>query len=128
MTTDNVQTLLLTACMAVSVVMNGTVSSAKTKEGHPIPPRGWNSYTGYSIAVNEEELLKNIDFLSEHLLPYGYDTVTVDNGWFLSGRGKGISIALDEFGRPIAHEHFFPRGLRSSGGSTLVELQYPRVR
>lgn len=73
---------------------------------------GWNSYTGYSIAVTEEELLKNIDFLDEHLLEYGYDTVTVDNGWFLSGQGKGITIALDEYGRPDSHEHFFPRGLK----------------
>jgi len=73
---------------------------------------GWNSYTGYSIAVTENELLKNIDFLSEKLLPYGYDTVTVDNGWFLSGQGKGITIALDKYGRPESHEHFFPHGLK----------------
>ncbi len=76
------------------------------------PPRGWNSYTGYSIAVTQEELHKNIDFLAENLLEHGYDTVTVDNGWFLSGRGKGISIALDEFGRPESHPHFFPKGLK----------------
>jgi len=73
---------------------------------------GWNSYTGYSIAVTEEELLKNIDFLSEKLLPYGYDTVTVDNGWFLSGQGEGITMALDAYGRPESHEHFFPHGLK----------------
>lgn len=76
------------------------------------PPMGWNSYTGYSIAVTEAELLKNIDYLSEHLLRYGYDTVTVDNGWFLSGQGKGITMALDEYGRPESHPHFFPRGLK----------------
>ncbi len=76
------------------------------------PPMGWNSYTGYSIAVTEAELLKNIDFLSENLLTYGYDTVTVDNGWFLSGQGEGISIALDQYGRPESHEHFFPHGLK----------------
>ena len=76
------------------------------------PPMGWNSYTGYGIAVTEKELRKNIDFLSEHLLPYGYDTVTVDNGWFLSGKGKGISISLDAYGRPEAHPHFFPKGLK----------------
>jgi len=73
---------------------------------------GWNSYTGYSIYVTEKELLKNIDFISEKLLRYGYDTVTVDNGWFLSGRGKGAEMALDKFGRPDSHEHFFPHGLK----------------
>lgn len=111
MTTENMQTLLFTAGTVFSVLMTGTSFVAAVETGHPIPPKGWNSYTGYSIAVTEEELLKNIDFLSEHLLRDGYDTVTVDNGWFLSGQGEGISIALDEFGRPIAHEHFFPHGL-----------------
>ena len=79
---------------------------------HFSPPRGWNSYTGYSIAVTEAELLKNIDFLSERLLRYGYDTVTVDNGWFLSGEGDGVTMALDTFGRPESHPHFFPNGLK----------------
>ena len=73
---------------------------------------GWNSYTGYSISVTEAELLKNIDFISEKLLPHGYDTVTVDNGWFLSGKGKGIEIALDKYGRPDSHEFYFPHGLQ----------------
>jgi alpha-galactosidase len=100
--------------LVLAVLVAATMSTPSTvfAADHPTPPMGWNSYTGYSIAVTEEELLKNIDFLDEHLLEYGYDTVTVDNGWFLSGQGKGITIALDEYGRPDSHEHFFPRGLK----------------
>jgi alpha-galactosidase len=45
-------------------------------------------------------------------LRYGYDTVTVDNGWFLSGEGDGVTMALDTFGRPESHPHFFPHGLK----------------
>jgi len=90
----------------------GPASVVRNAAGRPIPPRGWNSYTGYSIAVTEEELLKNIDFLSEKLLKYGYDTVTVDNGWFLSGQGDGVTIMLDAYGRPDSHPHFFPHGLK----------------
>ena len=88
------------------------LSSCAAPPKHFSPPMGWNSYTGYSIAVTEAELLKNIDFISKKLLPYGYNTVTVDNGWFLSGKGKGITIALDKYGRPDSHEHFFPHGLK----------------
>jgi hypothetical protein len=91
---------------------NGPVFPLRNAAGRLIPPKGWNSYTGYSIAVNQEELHKNIDFLAAHLLKHGYDTVTVDNGWFLSGVGDGISIALDEFGRPESHPHFFPKGIK----------------
>jgi alpha-galactosidase len=61
---------------------------------------------------NEVRNAKYFYFLSEKLLPYGYDTVTVDNGWFLSGQGEGIAMALDAYGRPEAHEHFFPHGLK----------------
>jgi len=90
----------------------GPVAPVRNAAGQLVPPMGWNSYTGYSIAVTEEELLKNIDFLSEKLLSYGYDTVTVDNGWFLSGQGEGVTIKLDAYGRPDSHEHFFPHGLK----------------
>lgn len=96
----------------LGVAMGSGAGRAYAAEKHPLPPMGWNSYTGYSIAVTEEELLKNIDFLSEKLLAYGYNTVTVDNGWFLSGQGEGVTIALDAYGRPDSHPHFFPHGLK----------------
>ena len=96
----------------VSATTDGPSAVVRNAAGHATPPKGWNSYTGYSIAVTEAELLKNIDFLSEKLLPYGYDTVTVDNGWFLSGQGEGVTIKLDAYGRPDAHEFFFPNGLK----------------
>ena len=96
----------------LGVAMGSGAGRAYAAEKHPLPPMGWNSYTGYSIAVTEEELLKNIDFLSEKLLAYGYNTVTVDNGWFLSGQGEGVTIALDAYARPDSHPHFFPHGLK----------------
>ncbi len=109
--------MLRKSLYAVSLIVVLTLTGfsaygAETVRTHPTPPMGWNSYTGYSIAVTEAELLRNIDFLSENLLAYGYDTVTVDNGWFLSGQGEGISIALDQYGRPDSHKHFFPHGLK----------------
>ena len=110
MITKNMQTL----CTVLSVMMIGAVSLAETGKRHPVPPKGWNSYTGYSIAVTQKQLHKNMKFLSKELLPYGYDTVTVDNGWFLSGISgvqEGVEINLDAYGRPEAHEYFFPKGM-----------------
>jgi hypothetical protein len=106
------KSLYAVSLIAVLTLTGFSAYGAETARTHPTPPMGWNSYTGYSIAVTEGELLKNIDFLSENLLSYGYDTVTVDNGWFLSGQGEGISIALDQYGRPDSHKHFFPHGLK----------------
>lgn len=113
-----IHSLMLAACLLPTRAADAApaaadaVTVARPAVQQLTPPRGWNSYTGYSIAVTQEELHKNIDFLAEHLLEYGYDTVTVDNGWFLSGMGEGIEIALDEFGRPVSHPHFFPKGLQ----------------
>ncbi len=91
---------------------DGPVTDAQNPAGHFSPPMGWNSYTGYGLAVTEDELLKNIDFLSRNLLQYGYNTVTLDNGWFLSGQGDGITVKLDEYGRPDSHKNIFPNGLK----------------
>jgi alpha-L-rhamnosidase len=78
------------------------------------PPLGWNSYTGYSTAAPEEELLKNIDAVSEKLKPYGYQYVTVDNGWFLTKRqDAGGTVITDEYGRPESSPFFFPNGVKS---------------
>ena len=108
-----VGTSLVMALAAALLPSHATGADKPVKSAKRLsPPMGWNSYTGYSIYVTEEELLTNIDFLSKKLLPYGYDTVTVDNGWFLSGRGKDAQMALDKYGRPDSHEHFFPRGLK----------------
>ena len=96
--------------IAANVVSPGIAK----KQKHFSPPMGWNSYTGYSIAATADELKKNIDVLAEKLLPYGYNTVTVDNGWFLSGQGKGVTMALDKYGRPDSHEHFFPGGIEKT--------------
>lgn len=102
-----VRTVLATIAIATILPPSRVVAAE-----HFSPPMGWNSYTGYRTSIPEKEMLKNIDFISEKLLPYGYDTVTVDNGWFLSGRGKGVAMALDQYGRPDSHEYFFPRGLK----------------
>jgi len=59
------------AVLAAAVALASSPGAAPAAD-HFSPPMGWNSYTGYSIAVTEAELLKNIDFLSEKLLRYGY--------------------------------------------------------
>ena len=80
---------------------------------HLSPPLGWNSYTGYSTRAPEKEILKNIDYISKNLLPYGYNYVAVDAGWFLDNiQEQGGKVVVDKFGRPEASQYFFPSGLK----------------
>lgn len=104
---------LILACGAgVTAADKGTKPTGKS---HFSPPMGWNSYTGYLKSISEAELRRNIDAISEKLLLYGYDTVVVDNGWFLTADTDAeAEMVLDEFGRPEGSKHFFPSGFQAT--------------
>ena len=65
------------------------------------PPRLLYRLCGCMIrAISEEQFLANVEYIAEHLLPFGYDTVTVDCYWYLALDGS--KIFLDEYGMALA--------------------------
>lgn len=48
----------------------------------PTPPMGWNSFDAYDCRINEEEFLATVDYMAEHLLPYGYEYAVIDYVWW----------------------------------------------
>lgn len=50
----------------------------------PTPPMGWNSWDSYGLTVTEAEFKANVAWLHEHLQPYGWQYVVVDEGWYLA--------------------------------------------
>ncbi|MDH6121776.1 alpha-galactosidase [Kitasatospora sp. GAS204A] len=51
------------------------------------PPMGWNSWNSLGPSVNEQQVKQTIDFMSSNgLVPAGYNTVTIDDGWSLRHR------------------------------------------
>jgi alpha-galactosidase len=86
----------------------------KDKPVGSAPPMGWNSYAAYPPGATESDIKKSIDYISQNLLSYGYDTVTVDAGWFFSGPAvSGGAVLTDDFGRPESSPYYFPSGLPS---------------
>jgi len=84
----------------------------QNKEIASSPPLGWNSYTGYSTVAPEDELIKNIDAVAEKLKPFGYEYITVDNGWFMDKKNEeGGVVLIDEYGLPESSPNFFPSGI-----------------
>jgi len=76
-------------------------------------PRGWNSWDSLPNYPTEATVLDAARYVRDYLLPSGYDTITVDEGWF-SG---GDPTSVDAFGRPYPNVTAFPgatdgRGLR----------------
>jgi hypothetical protein len=73
----------------------------------PRPPAGWCSWYYYYLKVNEEEVVKNTDWLAENLKQYGCEWVQIDDGW--QGRGEGFGSNRDWF---VTCERDFPRGMK----------------
>ena len=80
------------------------------------PYMGWSSwslqstnYPGYNLEgggsfINEKNILTQANALATKLKPYGYEYINADAGWQNGG---------DEYGRPLANTHRFPRGMKA---------------
>ncbi|MFV0633935.1 alpha-galactosidase [Demequina sp.] len=89
------------------------------------PPMGWNSWDSYGTTITEDEVLANARFLSEHLLPHGWDTVVVDIAWYdptakSHGYNEGAPLELDEYGRQLPAPHRFPSAAGGAGFGPLA--------
>ncbi len=89
------------------------------------PPMGWNSWDCYGTTVTEAEVLANAEFMAEHLLPYGWDTIVVDIDWSdpdarSHGYTDAAALTLDKFGRPQPAVHRFPSAAGGEGFAPLA--------
>ena len=82
---------------------------------------GWNSWDCYGTTVTEAEVLANAEFMAEHLLPFGWDTVVVDIDWSdptarSHGYNASAPLELDEHGRLLPDPGRFP----SAAGAPVI--------
>lgn len=90
------------------------------------PPMGWNSWDCYGASVREDEVRKNADFMAKHLLPYGWDIITVDIQWS-EPQAAGTEyrnlaqLCMDEYGRLIPAENRFPSAAGGQGFKPLAD-------
>ncbi len=66
-------------------------------------PTGWCSWYYYLGNINEEEIVKNLDFIAKNLKPYGLEYILIDAGWQMHGNVSG---------GPWKPNPRFPRGMR----------------
>lgn len=89
------------------------------------PPMGWNSWDCYGTTVTEAEVLANAEFMAEHLLPHGWDTVVVDIAWSdptarSHGYNEGAPLVVDGHGRPQPAPNRFPSAADGAGFAPLA--------
>lgn len=74
--------------------------------------RGWNSWDSYLGNPNETETLVIASYMSNTLLPFGYDVLTIDEGWY---DGGSHSPSLDAWGRPTPFVSEYPSAADGRG-------------
>ena len=92
----------------------------------PAPPMGWNSWDCYGTTVTEAEVIANAEFMAEHLLPYGWDTVVVDIDWAdPTARSHGYNadapLHIDGWGRLVPDPVRFPSAADGAGFGPLAQ-------
>ncbi|MEM9719835.1 MAG: glycoside hydrolase family 27 protein [Bacteroidota bacterium] len=103
----------------------------------PTPPMGWNSFDAYDCRINEEEFKATVDFMAEHLKPYGWEYAVIDYIWWhpepgnwdtprrfghpnirYEGDGSPLHpeyITMDEYGRLLPAVERFPSAADGKG-------------
>lgn len=90
------------------------------------PPMGWNSWDCYGAAVTEEILLKNTDYMAEHLKQYGWEYIVCDIQWYEPTADSShyhlfADLCMDEFGRVIPAPNRFPSSAGGKGFGPIAE-------
>ncbi|MFB7249926.1 alpha-galactosidase [Microbacterium sp. NPDC056234] len=86
---------------------------------------GWNSWDCYGTTVTEAEVIANAEFMAEHLLRFGWDTIVVDIDWAdPTARSHGYNadapLHLDAYGRLIPDPDRFPSSAGGAGFGPLA--------
>jgi hypothetical protein len=89
------------------------------------PPMGWNSWDAFGTSITEEQTKAQADFMAEHLLPFGWNLLTVDIQWYepdAQGHGyrKDAALAMDGFGRLQPAPNRFPSAADGRGFAPLA--------
>lgn len=78
-------------------------------------PRGFNSWDSWASGelgnANETEVLAAASYMAANLLPWGWDTVVIDEGWYWNGSSESI----DAYGRPYPRTDMYPSAADGTG-------------
>ncbi|WP_224751291.1 glycoside hydrolase family 27 protein [Microbacterium helvum] len=91
----------------------------------PTPPMGWNSWDCYGTTVTEDEVIANAEFMAEHLLAHGWDTIVIDADWAdpqprSHGYNEAARLTIDAHGRLHPDPVRFPSSAGGAGFGPLA--------
>ena len=84
------------------------------------PPRGWSSGDASSTTIDEATLLANAAAVQQHLLPHGYEYVTVGGFWYQDAVNAS-RLVIDGHGRLQPDPTRFPSSAGGLGFKPLAD-------
>ncbi len=113
--------LIFLVCMFLSPAWAQTEQSILALS----PPMGWNSWDSYGTTIDEAQFKATTDWFAQHLKPYGWQYVVVDEGWTIpkggaDGQGRNRQFTLDQHGRYIPAPSRFPSAVGDVGFKSLA--------
>lgn len=95
------------------------------------PALGWNSWDIFGTTVTEKQTREQADAMAEHLLPSGYDILTVDIQWYEpNAKGHvynpGAQLAMDGHGRLLPADNRFPSAASGKGFKALADYVHSK--
>ena len=110
---------------AVAVLLIATLPAlAGDPSLAPTPPMGWNSWDAYEQRINEAQILENAGWMAEHLKPFGWQYVVVDEGWYLpnpESDPKQFQFTLSPEGRFLPAPNRFPSAANNAGFKPIAD-------
>lgn len=97
----------------------------------PNPPLGWNSWDIFGTTVTEQQIKDQADAMAVHLLPSGYQYLTVDIQWY-EPEAKGhyynprAILTMDEYGRLTPGLKKFPSAADGKGFKPLADYVHSK--
>lgn len=95
------------------------------------PPLGWHSWDIFGTTVTEAQIREQADAMAEHLLPSGYDILTVDIQWYEPNAlghiyEPGAELAMDAFSRLTPAPNRFPSAADGKGFEPLADYVHSK--
>ena len=95
------------------------------------PPMGWNSWDCFGPSVREDEVKANADYMAQHLLKFGWDTIVVDIQWYepaarSHGYRPNAELVMDEYGRLLPALNRFPSAANGAGFKPLADYVHSK--
>ena len=111
-----------------------TVTILETPAYHsfaPAPPLGWNSWDIFGTTVTEQQIKEQADAMAEHLLPSGYQYLTVDIQWYEPESKRHFynpvaELTMDAYGRLTPGLKKFPSAAGGKGFKPLADYVHSK--